>query len=77
MTQTEAIIEAFKALGGTRNQYEIRSWVIEKYGDVWKDFSASMADMVLIFRGGNSSSNVREELRVLERVSTGEYRLLI
>lgn len=75
MTQSDAIIEAFKALGGTRNKSEIEGWVSQEYGSVWKEFGTSMADMVPISRGGNSSSNVREELRVLERVSPGEYRL--
>ena len=77
MTQSEAIIEAIKALGGTRNKYEIEDLVSKKFGDKWKDFGASMADMVPISRGGNNSSNVREGLRVLERVSPGEYLLLI
>ena len=75
MTQQEAIIEAFEALGGTRNKFEIEGWVSQKYGDVWKDYGTPMADMVPISRGGNNSSNVREELRVLERISPGEYRL--
>ena len=75
MTQPEAIIEAFKALGGVKTIYEINAWVSQKYGDVWKDCGTPMADMVAISRGGNSSSNVREELRVLERVSPGEYSL--
>ena len=34
-----------------------------------------MPDMVPVSRGGNSSLHVREELRVLERVSPGEYRI--
>lgn len=76
MTQPEAIIEAFKALGGTRNKYEIDAWVKRKYGDVWKDFGTSMADMVPLSHGGNSSSNVSDGFRVLERVSPGEYRML-
>ncbi|EHQ92319.1 hypothetical protein [Desulfosporosinus youngiae] len=76
MTQPEAIIEAFKALGGTKNKYEIEEYVCQKYGDLWKDFGTPMADMVPISCGGNSSSNVREDLRVLERVNPGEYRLI-
>ena len=74
MTQPEAIIEAFKTLGETRNKYDIKAWVSQKHVDVWKDYGTTMADMVPISRGGNSSSTVREELRVLERVSPGEYR---
>lgn len=77
MTQPEAIIEAFKALGGTRNKNEINAWVSQQYGDKWKDCGTCMADMVSISRGGNSSSNIREGLRVLERVALGEYKLLI
>ena len=75
MTQQEAIIEAFKALGGWKTIYEINAWVSQKYGDTWKDCGTSMADMVSISRGGNNSSSVREELRVLERVGHGKYRL--
>lgn len=72
-----AIFEAFKALGGVKTIYEINEWVRQKYGDVWKDYRTPMADMVPISRGGNSSSKVREELRVLERVAFGEYRLIM
>lgn len=56
MTQPQAIIEAFKALGGTRNKHEIEGWVSQKYGDTWKDCGTPMADMVPISRGGNKSS---------------------
>ena len=76
MTQQEAIIEAFKALGGVKTIYGINAWVSQKYGDTWKDCGTTMADMVLISRGGNNSSTVREELPVLKRVGPSEYRLL-
>lgn len=77
MTQCEAIIEAFKDLGGIRNQYEIKAWVERKYGSIWKDYGTCMADMVPKSCGGNSSSTVPEKYRILERVSSGEYRLLM
>ncbi|MBE0513136.1 hypothetical protein IBX38_08815 [Candidatus Bathyarchaeota archaeon] len=75
-TQHEVIIEAFKVLGGVRTIGEIRDWVRTKYGDRWKDFGTRMADMVPQELGGNPSSNVRNEFRVLRRVSIGKYRLI-
>lgn len=81
-TQAEAIIEAFKALKGIRTIKEIKDWVdskSEKYGRKWKDFRTGMADMVPQSHSGNSSSNVSEKLRVLERMGSrrsGRYRLL-
>lgn len=74
--QYDAIIEAFKALGGERSVVEIRDHVSEKYGNLWKDFNTAIADMVPFSHGGNSSSSVQENKRVLERVSRGKYRLL-
>jgi len=75
-TQHEAIIEAFKALGGVRTIGEIRDWVRKKYGDRWKDFGTRMTDMVPQELGGNPSSNVRDEFRVLRRFSRGRYSLI-
>ncbi|MBO8171496.1 MAG: hypothetical protein H0Z33_06385 [Bacillaceae bacterium] len=75
-TQSDAIIKAFEELGGTRSIREIEDWVNRKYGAKWKDFSTLMADMVPVSHGGNTSSTVPEEKRVLERVSRGYYRLI-
>jgi hypothetical protein len=77
ITQRKAVIEAFKSLGGIRNISEIEEYVNDIYGNRWKDFGACIADMVPISHGGNASSTVPEELRVLERVSVGKYRLFI
>jgi hypothetical protein len=76
VTQCEAIIEAFKHLGGYRSINEIEGWVRKRYGDRWKDFGTAMADMVPLELGGNNSSNVPESLRVLKRVSRGVYCLV-
>ena len=76
ITQNEAIIEAFKELGGVRTKEEIATWVNNKYGTKWKDFSTPLADMVPESRGGNKSSLVPEYFRVLERVERGKYRLV-
>jgi len=78
-TQHEAIIEAFQALGRVRTIDEIHDWVRKKYGDRWKDFGTRMADMVPQELGGNSSSNVQNQFRVLRRVSgkySGKYSLI-
>lgn len=76
ITQCEAIIEAFKELGGVRTHHEIAEWVNKKYGPNWKDFRTPLADMVAVSKGGNQSSTVPDYFRVLERVERGNYRLL-
>lgn len=73
--QCEAIIEAFKALGGSRTIRDIEEWVTSNYGDIWQDFGTSMADMVPLSRGGNTTSSVPDRMRVLTRVSRGIYRM--
>jgi len=76
MSQNEAIIEAFQALGGIRGIAEITSWINERYGNQWKGFGTVMADMVPRSHGGNASSLEPKHFRVLERVKRGKYRLL-
>jgi len=75
-TQHEAIIEAFKNLGGIRTAAEIEVWLTKKYGLRWVYYSTRMADMVPERLGGNSSSTVPDEFRVLTRISKGEYALI-
>jgi hypothetical protein len=75
-TQTEAIIEALKALGGEREISEVRTWIEHRYGPRWKDLSTTMADMVPTELGGNHSSSLPEWARVLERVGRGKYKLM-
>lgn len=76
VTQYEAIIEAFQTLGGVRTSEEIKAWVEEKYGPRWKDFSTMLADMVPPDHGGNQSSTVSNDYRVLIRVARGNYKLI-
>lgn len=45
----------------------------QKYGNVGRPLIPLWR--IWFPRGGNSSSTVREELRVLEKVEPGEYRL--
>lgn len=73
----EAIITAFDELGGERHIKEIIDWVYEKYGDRWKDIVTTMADMVPVSYGGNTSSQIEEKYRVLKRVSRGKYCLIL
>jgi hypothetical protein len=75
-TQSEAIIEALKALGGEREICEVRTWIEHRYGPRWKDLSTTMADMVPIELGGNHSSTLPEWVQVLERVGRGKYKLI-
>lgn len=76
LSQSEAIIEAFKNLEGVRTAQEIRNWVIKNYGDQWKDYNTTLADMVPYSLGGNSSSTVPEYFRILKRISRGKYCLI-
>ncbi|MGG3470031.1 hypothetical protein ABES02_21420 [Neobacillus pocheonensis] len=62
------------------NHYEaiilaLDDWINAKYPNAWKSAGTSLADMVPKSLGGNNSSNVSDEYRVLERVSPGTYRL--
>lgn len=56
MTQKEAVIHAFTALGGERTAKEIQYWVVANIGQKWKGFNTIMADMVSLANGGNASS---------------------
>lgn len=76
MNQNEAIIWALIDLGGEGTIKEVQEWLDKQYPNTWKDSGTSLADMVPVAHGGNFSSTVREEYRVLERVSRGRYRLL-
>ena len=76
VTQSEAIIAAFRELGGTRTISEITDWVQNVYGAKWKDFATAMADMVPVSKGGTHSSTVPDYYRVLERIRIVEYKLI-
>lgn len=76
MTQAEAIIAAFQKLGGERTIKEIEECVTVTYKYRWKDFGTRLADMVPLSRGGNKSSSVPDNFRILERISRGTYRLI-
>lgn len=71
----QAIILALDDLGGEGTIKEVNSWIYTHYPNQWKDTGTSLADMVPRALGGNSSSNVSEEYRVLERIAPGRYRL--
>jgi hypothetical protein len=78
MALSDYIIEAFRALGGSRSIGEIEDWVTRRHGGRWasSSFSTAMADMVPESLGGNRSSLVPVEKRVLRRVSRGVYGLV-
>lgn len=75
-TQHQVIIEALQALGGSRRIAEIEAWVRAKYGAQWKNFSTPLADMVPVRLGGNQSSTIPGEFRVLARTDRRIYRLV-
>jgi hypothetical protein len=75
MNLYQAIILALDDLGGEGTIKEVSSWIETKYPSTWKDVGTALADMVPKSLGGNSSSTVSDEYRVLERVSPGKYRL--
>ena len=58
ITQADAVIEAFKALGGDRSISVIENQVIRKYGARMVDYGTCMADMVHTELTSNRSSNV-------------------
>jgi hypothetical protein len=75
MNLNQAIILALDDLGGEGTIKEVNEWIQKKYPNTWKDVGTSLADMVPKSLGGNSSSTVSDEYRVLERISPGKYRL--
>jgi hypothetical protein len=76
MTLVEAIIKALEALGGEGTIQDVHQKVNEMHPSKWKDPSTALADMVPVYLGGNTSSNVKDEFRVLDRVEKGRYRLI-
>lgn len=75
MNHYQAIILALEDLGGEGTIKEVKEWVHLHYSNTWKDTGTTLADMVPMSLGGNSSSNVGDEYRILERISPGKYRL--
>jgi hypothetical protein len=65
MTQNEVIVEALEALGGEGTIKEVSAWTNKMYPTRWKDYGTAMADMVPVYLGGYTSSNVKDELRIL------------
>jgi hypothetical protein len=76
MTHYEAIIEALEFLGGEGTIKDIDQWIYEVYPNRWKDPGTAVADMVPVSLGGNQSSSVRDEYRVLQKIARGTYRLI-
>jgi hypothetical protein len=75
MNHYQAIILALVDLGGEGTIKQVNSWVNTHYPNKWKDTGTTLADMVPKSLGGNPSSNVSDDFRILERVSPGRYRL--
>jgi hypothetical protein len=75
MNHYQAIILALDDIGGEGTIKEVSDWIQIKYPNTWKDVGTTLADMVPKSLGGNSSSTVSDEYRVLKRVSPGRYRL--
>jgi hypothetical protein len=75
MNHYQASILALDNLGGEGTIKEVSNWIQTRYPNTWRDVGTTLADMVPKSLGGNSSSTVSEEYRVLERVSPGRYRL--
>jgi hypothetical protein len=75
MNHYQAIILALDDLGGEGTIKDVNEWIEEKYPNTWKDTGTTLADMVPKSLGGNSTSPVSNQYRVLERVSRGRYRL--
>lgn len=67
-----AIGEAMRSLGGERRIDEVRAWIIQMYGDRWKDIGTAMADLTY---PPNRSTSYPPERQCLERVAKGLYKL--
>jgi hypothetical protein len=65
-----------RIVSGEASIDQVDHLINKKYPDMWKSASTTKADMVPKSRGGNISSTVKEEYRILERVSPGRYRLI-
>lgn len=76
MSHHEAIIEALVSLGGEGTIKEVNYRVNKMYPGRWKDTGTTLADMVPTYLGGNTTSTIKDEYRILERVSPGKYRLI-
>ncbi|WP_066300257.1 hypothetical protein [Bacillus sp. FJAT-29937] len=76
MNLNEAIILALNSLGGEGTIEKVANWVEKEYPNRWKDIGTALADMVPESLGGNSTSNTKEEFRILEKVSRGRFRLI-
>ncbi|MCP1190833.1 hypothetical protein NKR17_17445 [Priestia flexa] len=76
LTQYEAIIQAFEHLRKPTTIREMEEYISQKHGDAWKDIGTVLEDMVSTAHGGNHSSKVPNEYRVLKRISRGQYALL-
>lgn len=74
-TLYEAIIDRLKHFGKDCTIEEVKDYIRRNYSRNWSDIGTTMADMVPEEDGGNSSSNVPTEYRVLKRVSRGIYTL--
>jgi hypothetical protein len=75
MNHYQAIILALEGLGGEGKISEVNEWIQKHYPNTWKGVGTAIADMVPKSLGGNSSSTVSDEYRVLKRVAPGKYRL--
>ncbi|MEW9053961.1 MAG: hypothetical protein AB2392_22600 [Neobacillus sp.] len=75
MNLHHAILLALEDLGGEGTIKEVTKWIEKEYPNTWKDIGTALADMVPVSRGGNVTSTVSDEYRVLERVERGRYAL--
>lgn len=75
MNLYHAIILALDELGGEGTIKEVSDWINTRYPNTWKDVGTALADMVPQKLGGNNSSTVSDEYRILERVSRARYRI--
>lgn len=70
------IIEAIKELGGKATIKQVENYIKSRYGNICRDIGTLMADMVSLKEGGNSTSSVPNEKRILKRVNKGEYQII-
>ncbi|WP_018932944.1 hypothetical protein [Gracilibacillus lacisalsi] len=76
MTLYEAILECFIEKQKPMTILEVEIYIGQQYKQKWKDIGTTLADMVPLNYGGNSSSSVPAEYRRLKRLTRGTYTLI-
>ncbi|SFL57917.1 hypothetical protein SAMN04487943_102302 [Gracilibacillus orientalis] len=76
MVLHEAILKCFMDKQKPMTIQEVDIYISRQYKQKWKDVGTTLADMVPISYGGNTTSTVPDEYRKLKRLTRGTYTLI-